>query len=121
MLNLDTHILIDFVRGMLTEKERPVVLSADLAISGIVLWEIAKLVELGRLALEMEDRRFISVVEQLQVIPIDLEIAQTSCRLDFRSDPADEIIAATSVVHDLPLLTRDKRILASKMVTFPAL
>lgn len=102
MVNLDTHILIDLVRGMLKESERPGGLSADLAISGIVLWEIAKLVELGRLAIEMEDPRFISVVEQLQVILIDLVIAQTSCRFDFRSDPDDEIIAATSVVMIYP-------------------
>ncbi len=37
-------------------------------------------------------------------------------RLDFRSDPADEIIAATSLAHDVPLLTRDTRMLASKVV-----
>ena len=37
-------------------------------------------------------------------------------RLDFRSDPADEIVAATSIVHDIPLLTRDARILGSKIV-----
>ena len=29
-------------------------------------------------------------------------IARTSTRLDFTSDPADEIIAATSVVHGVP-------------------
>ena len=38
----------------------------------------------------------------------------------FRSDPANELIAATSVVHRIPLLTRDKRILRSKIVSFAA-
>ena len=27
--------------------------------------------------------------------------------MDFRGDPANELIAATSVVHKLPLVTRD--------------
>jgi PIN domain nuclease of toxin-antitoxin system len=36
--------------------------------------------------------------------------------LDFRGDPADEIIAATSVVHRAPLLTRDRQIRRSKVV-----
>ena len=36
--------------------------------------------------------------------------------LDFDSDPADEIIAATSVVHRVPLLTRDRRMRRSKLV-----
>jgi PIN domain nuclease of toxin-antitoxin system len=40
------------------------------------------------------------------------------CRLDFRSDPADEIIAATSIVHRAPLLTRDSVIRKSKRVPF---
>jgi antitoxin (DNA-binding transcriptional repressor) of toxin-antitoxin stability system len=36
--------------------------------------------------------------------------------LDFKSDSADEIIAATSLTHDIPLLTRDSRIRKSKVV-----
>ncbi len=33
---------------------------------------------------------------------------RTMGRLDFRADPADEIIAATGLVHDVPLLIRDR-------------
>jgi PIN domain nuclease of toxin-antitoxin system len=36
--------------------------------------------------------------------------------LDFDSDPADELIAATSLVHNVPLLTRDRRLRRSKVV-----
>jgi PIN domain nuclease of toxin-antitoxin system len=52
----------------------------------------------------------------LHAWPITLEVARALERLDFRSDPADEIIAATSLVHRVPLLTRDPRILASRVV-----
>ena len=48
--------------------------------------------------------------------PIDLTVARASTRLDFRSDPADEIIAATSVVHNVPLLARNDVIRSSTMV-----
>jgi predicted nucleic acid-binding protein len=33
-----------------------------------------------------------------------------------RGDPADELIAATSLVHGVPLVTRDRALLASKVV-----
>jgi predicted nucleic acid-binding protein len=36
--------------------------------------------------------------------------------LDFRSDPADELIAATSVVYRVPLVTRDRKLRGSKIV-----
>jgi hypothetical protein len=48
--------------------------------------------------------------------PLDLAICQKSTELDFTSDPADELIAAASIVHRVPLVTRDKKIRASKLV-----
>ncbi len=38
--------------------------------------------------------------------------------MTFPSDRADEIIAATSLLHNLPLLTRDRLILRSKIPKF---
>ncbi|MBK8097117.1 MAG: hypothetical protein IPK26_08420 [Planctomycetes bacterium] len=48
--------------------------------------------------------------------PITLEVCRTTLTLDFESDPANEIIAATSIVHHVPLLTRDARLRRSKLV-----
>ena len=79
-------------------------------------WELAKLVQLGRLNLDLDDREVARAWNRVHVWPIDLAIARASTRLDFKSDPADEIIAATSVVHNVPLLTRDRTIRSSKMV-----
>jgi len=36
--------------------------------------------------------------------------------LDVRVDPADEIIAATSVAHNVPLVTRDRALRRSAVV-----
>ena len=119
MLNLDTHMLVAVLDGSLTEDEAELVLAHELAISDIVLWELAKLIQLDRLKLDMSSRAFRQCVRYLTVLSITIEIAHRSTRLDFKSDPADEIIAATSVVEQIPLLTRDARIHQSREVPFP--
>jgi PIN domain nuclease of toxin-antitoxin system len=48
--------------------------------------------------------------------PITLDICRALRGLDFRADPADELIAATSVVHRVPLVTRDRVIRKSRRV-----
>ncbi len=82
------------------------------------VWEIAALARLGRISTGLEDPRFRSFLHRVHVWPLDLAVARALERLDFRSDPADELIAATSVAHGVPLLTRDRRILASEVVPF---
>ena len=84
----------------------------------IVLWELAKLVQVGRIELDLEDPSVVRVLSGLYLWPIDLAVSVQSTRMDFTGDPADELIAATSVVHSVPLLTRDRRIRASRMVKF---
>ena len=116
LLNLDTHILIHALRGDVRPRERELLAGTTWAISAIVLWEVAKLVQLGRLRLDLDDREVARTLSKLHVWPIDLAIARASTRLDFQGDPADELIAATSVVHEVPLLTRDRRIRRSKIV-----
>lgn len=118
MLNLDTHILIFLLAGELSPGEHRLVARHELAISDIVLWELAKFVQLGRRSMDLNSVEFRRCLRQLTIIPISLEIAEASTRLDFSSDPADEIIAATSVVEKIPLLTRDRKILKSGMVPF---
>ena len=118
MLNLDTHILIFFLIGATSPRESALLGSQELAISDIVLWELAKLRARGRLSIDLEGIGFRRFLRQLRVIPISLEVARQSTQLDFSSDPADEIIAATSIVEGIPLLTRDRNILKSRLVPF---
>jgi PIN domain nuclease of toxin-antitoxin system len=118
MLNLDTHILIGLFFGELSDREQRLIHGASIAISGIVLWEIAKLSQLGRIDIDFDNPIFIRAMRQVTVFPITVEIARKSTELDFHSDPADELIAATSVVERIPLLTRDRKLLKSKVVPF---
>lgn len=116
MLNLDTHIVIDGLIGRLSKRELELVEGVPVAISDIVLWEISKLVQHKRISIDIDSAAFKRFLRQATVYPITLEIARQSIKLDFSSDPADEIIAATSIVEKIPLLTRDKKIRRSKLV-----
>jgi len=116
MLNLDTHILVEGLIGGLTKRELELVENETIAISDIVLWEISKLVQLKRISINVDGTAFRRLLRQLTVYPITMEIARQSVSLDFRSDPADEIIAATSIIERMPLLTRDRKILKSRLV-----
>jgi len=116
MLNLDTHIVVFALQGELRPRERGLLERNEWSMSGIVAWELAKLVELGRVELDLDDRDVVRSLGSIRLWPIDFAIARMSTRLDFRGDPADELIGATSVVHEIPLLTRDAAIRASKLV-----
>ena len=120
MINLDTHIFVLAVLGELRPSELNLLARNKWSVSAIVLWELSKLAQLGRIEMDLDDREVIRTLNRLHVWPIDLSVARASTRLDFESDPADEIIAATSVVHNLPLLTRDRVIRASKLVPLAA-
>jgi len=120
MLNLDTHILVFLLSGDLSDRELRLVQGEHLVVSDIVLWELAKMIQLGRLDMDLDVPEFRECLRSLTIVFINVEIARRSTQLDFSSDPADEIIAATSIVEDIPLLTRDRRILKSRIVPFPA-
>jgi len=120
MLNLDTHILIHAMEGRVTPGESRLLRGARWGISAIVLWELVKLAELGRIEINLDDPELDRFLANVHVWPLTLEIVRTLRRLDFRSDPADEIIAATSLVHSAPLVTRDRKLLKSKIVPLAA-
>ena len=56
------------------------------------------------------------LLNRVHVWPIDLPAALASTRLDFKGDPADEIIAATRVVHRVSLITRGRVMRRSSIV-----
>ena len=115
MVNLDTHILIYFLQGTLTKRELKLIGDLTLCISGVVLWEIFKLKQIGRIEFEW-NQEILLFIRSLVILPMDASVLLSLPELDFRSNPIDEIIAATSIAHSVPLLTRDKKILKSKVV-----
>lgn len=78
--------------------------------------EIARLVSGGRLELAVHVDEWVDAsIGELAAITLDLthRIASSAYRLrePFHRDPADRILVATALQHDLVLITADERIL----------
>jgi PIN domain nuclease of toxin-antitoxin system len=116
MLNLDTHILLHALADDLTSREAALLRGDSWSISAIVLWEITKLTQLGRIALDLDDPELTRTLSAIHTWPIGLEVCRAIRDLDFKGDPADEIIAATSLVHGVALVTRDRALRRSRRV-----
>lgn len=119
MLNLDTHILVHALQGNLKASESRLLKRHSWSISAIVLWEITKLSLRKRITLDLDSPDFSRAISRIHIWPLNLMVCRKIAELDFESDPADEIIAATSIVNRVPLVTRDEKILKSKLVPFP--
>jgi PIN domain nuclease of toxin-antitoxin system len=119
---LDTHVWVWWVHDSLSipsglRASLELKSGEGLAVSAISCWEVAKLVERGRMELPAEIRRWYSLAldgSGVAVIPLSPEVAIESTALPavFHRDPADQIIVATSRLHDLPLATCDQKIRA---------
>jgi PIN domain nuclease of toxin-antitoxin system len=116
MLNLDTHVLLHALAGTLKPEERRLLEGDQWSVSAIVRWEICKLRQLKRIELELEKPDVMRFLNRIETWPITWEICIASCNLDVRGDPADELIGATSVVHNVPLVTRDRVLRKSKQI-----
>ena len=91
-------------------------------LSDISLWEVATLVAGGRLSLALPLVEWLEAAghpRTVRLVPITPQIAADVARLPatFHRDPADRIIVATCRVMGLSLLTSDRRILRSRLVT----
>ena len=99
MLNLDTHILVHALAGSLTPAERRLLESDTWGISAIVLWELAKLCQLGRIEIDLEASGFTRLFAQIHTWPLDRAVCLQSTRLDFESDPGPARIGQVSALH----------------------
>jgi PIN domain nuclease of toxin-antitoxin system len=121
MIVLDTHIWIWWVHGdpLLSAATRALIDSFEqtgIAISAISCWEVAKLVERGRLTLPCPTSAWLQqalAYPGVQLIELSTQICVESTQLPgkFHRDPADQIIVATARILDVPLVTVDDKIL----------
>lgn len=121
MIVLDTHALLWWVSG--DERLSQTASNAigheqqhgHIHISAISAWEIAMLVEKGRLALAMDLDEWLLAVQSLpkvSLIPVTPRVAVQSTRLpgSFHNDPADRMIVALAREENVPLVTADEQI-----------
>jgi PIN domain nuclease of toxin-antitoxin system len=121
LIVLDTHVWVWWV----TRSERlPRKVSACLEkhraedairVSSISVWEVAQLVERGRLELTMETADWVARSEALPFlgfVPVDNRIAIRSTCLPgkLHADPADRIIVATALALGATLVTKDDKL-----------
>jgi len=121
---LDTHAFVWWVNGQVSELSRRAQLAiegersgGELVVSSISVWEIALLATRRRFALNMDAAAWVMTAEQIQglrFVPVDNAIALSSVDLpgSLHGDPADRIIVATARTLDVPLVTKDERLLA---------
>ena len=118
---LDTHTWMWWVNGdrRLSRRARSTIARAstrgELFLSNYSIWELAKKVEKGQVALDRPLDEWLDLAlaaEGLQAAEITRSILVDSCRLPqpFHGDPADQIIVATSRSLSATLVTRDARL-----------
>ena len=125
---LDTHALVWWVDGskkLAREQHRATERAAStgtLFLSEISFWEIAMLVEAGKLTFRepldewLERAAAAPTVQRIGITPaIAREVASLSTTRNW--DPADRILVATARVLGARLVTSDSRIIDSKLVS----
>lgn len=121
MIILDTHVWVWWVND---EPQLPADYLAliqseaanGLGVCAISCWEVAKLIELGRLQLTIPtvDWLIQALQPPVQLLPLTPEVAVGSTQLPgvFHRDPADQLIVATARFYDCRLVTLDRLIRA---------
>ena len=123
MILLDTQVVVWLTTGRqrLSDAAGESVREASRTASGVAiasstLWEIAMNFDRGgiRVAATLVD--YLQEIEKaFLILPITALIADRSKRFSekYPKDPTDRIIGATALIHDLPLITADRKIRAS--------
>ena len=127
MIVIDTHIWVRLIlgTGRLSAAQRQAIADNEVGQIGICtisLWEIAKLVEYGKLDLGDEISAWFReslTYPGLTILDLTPEIAVESTRLPgaLNTDPSDQIIVATARVHECSLVTSDRDIIRYPHVT----
>jgi len=119
---LDTHVLVWWASSperiparTRRRLEQAAKVDRPLRVSAISAWEIAMLVERGRLELTMDLVSWMAAVEALpsiEFVPVNSQIALSAVRLrNFpHADPADRMIVATALGLGAVLVTADARL-----------
>ena len=102
---LDSNILIGVFNGTL--DPRRVARRGTVVLSAVTIMEIYALAGMS----DIEQYRIDSAIAMIEIIPIDAVVAKRAGALarTRHRGRADLLIAATAIVHELPLLTKNTR------------
>jgi len=125
---IDTHIWIWAAQGedRLSTAQADALKKASeedaLVLSTISLWEVAMLIDRGRIKTKRTAHEWIHAALTIRPIRLANLTPSIACQAfdlpkGFHKDPADRIIAATALDHDVPLVTSDKQIIQHPDIT----
>ena len=111
---LDTCALIWLSMGggdLSSDARRRISVASALHYSSISVWEIAQIMKKGKIVIPNDVVGFISDLNEqygiTTITPTDDIMIRAAQLPDFHKDPADRIIIATSLIHDLTIVTGD--------------
>jgi PIN domain nuclease of toxin-antitoxin system len=124
MVILDTHVWIWYVTECpkLSGKALKAIQNSDICgVSAISCWEVAMLVEKKRIDFNLSIDVWIKLAlefEKIQLIPLQPGISIQAAKMGdaFHGDPADRIIAATAMISNSILITKDKKIRETDLI-----
>ena len=117
MILLDTHTLIWWVEGshrLSRTASVAITEHAPAMVSPISFWELAILVERGRVAVDRDLNRWcrdLLASGSAEIAALTSSVAISAAQLpDFQGDPADRFIYATAHELDIRLVSKDAKI-----------
>jgi PIN domain nuclease of toxin-antitoxin system len=127
MVTVDTHVLVwlALAPNQLSSTAQQAVAHATLTdgilLADISLWEVAMLVQKGRIQINTDIESFLPLALQafaIKVRPITPQIAALAAQFSssVNQDPADRLIIATAAVENVPLVTADRNLQAANIV-----
>lgn len=107
---IDTDVLIDFLRG----KEKAIALLESFPEDSMSCCSVITIAELFAGMLESEKEKTVKLIDSLEVIPVDRNISELAGKIkkDTKSHQIeldDCFIAATAMINDAELVTRNYR------------
>jgi PIN domain nuclease of toxin-antitoxin system len=123
----DTHPLIWYAaneKAKLSKKalrvfEKAWINQAFIYVPAPVLWEIALLIKAGQIRLPQPFAQWAAALGRqpgFEIALLDAAVLETSLNVRINGDPFDEVIVATALTLDLPLITKDMAITDSQLV-----
>lgn len=123
MIVADTHALIWWILSpdQLSRAAREAFDKRVIGVTATSCYEAARLIVRKRIEIDEDPYEWLEnlfVLPRVAFLPLTLDVAAAAAKLpDSVADPADRLIVATALLQGVPLVTKDRKIIDSGLVT----